>query len=434
MNNKKVLVLGSDYGTIDMVYEAKRMGLYVITTDLMDTSPTKEASDEAWKISTTDLDLLETRCKENHIVGILTGASDFNINCARKLCKRLKLPIYCESDKAWEISTNKSKFKKLCKEVGAPIADDYYLTKELKEDDLDKIIFPVVVKPVDKSGNRGMSYCNNKEELKKAYKNALEVSDNETIIVERQLHGPEWTVNYILADGEINLFYFSREHHQPGELANLYSLMNTSSGHLKQYIEEVNDKVIELLKKGEFRDGIAWVEVMLDEDGHFYLIESGYRYGGDMTYASYEKVCGFNAIRWMIEIAIGIKHTNNDLPKPLDSAFESCAAAYYLFSTKDDEIFEVNGLEDILKISNTIVDMPKREGSRAKYHAAMGVIRTYGENHKILIEKIKMINNKLSIKNKNGENLLLYFTDFESVSNDFEFGLREFNRNYENKK
>lgn len=76
---RKLLVLGSDYGTLDIVHEAKKRGIYVIVADLMETSPTKEVADEVWLISTTDTDLLEQKCREVGVTAVITGASDFNI-------------------------------------------------------------------------------------------------------------------------------------------------------------------------------------------------------------------------------------------------------------------------------------------------------------------------------------------------------------------
>ncbi len=427
--DKKIIVLGSDFGTLDMIREAKKMGLYVVASDLMETSPTKEAADKAWKISTADIDLLERKCREENITAVMTGASDFNISNARKLCKRLGLPIYCESDYAWKVARDKSEFKKICEEVGAPVAKGYEISEKLSDEEVDAIAFPVVVKPVDNSGNKGMSYCQNKEELREGYKYARSVSSNETIIVERQLHGPEWTVNYVLADGEIHLLYFSREHHQTGEPANLYSLMNTSSCHLKQYIEEVNDKVIEVFKRAEFKEGIAWVETMLDEDGHFYLIECGYRYGGDMSYASYERVFGFNAVKWMLEICIGVKHTKADLPKALDTAYLSTAGTYHLFATMEDTVAKITGLEELEKMPDLIVDMPKREGSLVRYHTCMGTIRIYGETCDAMLACIKKINACLRILNSAGENMFVFFTDYDLVRAEFQEGLRQFGVN-----
>lgn len=423
---KKILLLGSDFGTLDMVLEAKKQGYYVIATDLMETSPSKEAADEMWKISTTDLTILEEKCRELDIKGIITGASDFNITCARQLCKRLNLPIYCENDYAWKVARDKSEFKKVCNLVGAPVAKGYTINDELTREQLDAIEYPVVVKPVDKSGNRGMSYCSNEAELLEAYKNARSVSSNPNIVCERQLHGPEWTVYYLLADGQAQLFYFAKEHHQPGELANLYTIMNSSSHHLKQYLEEMNDKVIEVFKQANFTEGLAWVETMLDDDGKFYLIECGYRFGGDMENICYEKVSGFNSIKWMIDTAVGKKHTIKDLPAPLTTAHKACSATYHLFANKDAIITKIEGLDKIEANGNVYVDMPKREGSKVFDRACMGIVRIYGETHLKMIEKIKYITDNLKIYDENGEELFIKFTDYKSISDDFEAGLLEF--------
>lgn len=429
MNGKKLLILGSDYGTLDLVKEAHNNGVYVIVSDTMQTSPTKEEADEKWFISTTDIDALEAKCREENIDGITFGASDFNINNGRNLCKRLGLPCYCESDRAWEVGCNKSEFKKICKEVGAPIATDYYLTDALTEEELAPIVYPVVVKPVDKSGNRGMSYCHNQDELIEAYKYARSVSDNSTIIVERMLKGPEFAVNYVIADGEINLLYFSSEHHQPGQLSNLYSLIYTQSYHLKQYIKECNEKVIEVFKKAECREGIAWVECMLDTDGHFYLLEMGYRFGGEMTYVPYKEISGFNTIKWMLEIALGVKHKASDLPPALNKCYRGCAASYYMFTTCEGEIAHMEGLEEIAKMPNVIIDCPKRVGNSVRYHAAMGILRIFSKDCDELCQTIENINKVLKVTNKDGEGMFIYFDDFESVKEEYAKGLAEFDMN-----
>ena len=140
---KKLLVLGSDYFTLAVVQEAHRMGLYVVVTDLMETSPTKEAADEAWMISTTDIDALEKKCTETGINAIMYGASDFNVENARVLCKRLGLPLYCSNDNAWETSRDKYRFKQACRKNGVRVAEDYYLTDDLTEEQLAAVHYPV---------------------------------------------------------------------------------------------------------------------------------------------------------------------------------------------------------------------------------------------------------------------------------------------------
>lgn len=402
------------------------MGIYVIVSDLMEASPTKEDADEAWLVSTTDIQQLKEKCMEVGVDAVITGASDFNINQSRILCKQLGLPMFCTSDFAWDVSTNKRMFKDLCKKVGAPVAEDYILSDDLKRCDLDKIKYPVVVKPVDKSGNRGMSYCTNEQELIEAYKYARSVSDNSTIIVERELHGPEYAVNYLLADGDIRLQFLGSEHNQPGELENLYSVIDSTSDHLKQYLEEINSKVIEVFKEAGCRDGVAWVETILDDDGHFYLLEMGYRLGGEVVNVPYEKVCHFNTIRFLIEIAFGRKHTGAILPPALEQFEEGVAAAYMLFSKKDNEICNIKGLDVIEQYPNVTIDMPKREGGKVRYHATMGVVHIYGKDIDELCDTIQKVNENLTITDKNGDNMFIYFDDYKSLKEEYYRGLKEF--------
>ena len=425
MNKKKLLILGSDYGTIEVVKEAHKMDLYVITSDLMKTSPTKEISDESWFISTTDIDLLEEKCKQNGVSAIMYGASDFNINNARILCKRLGLPIYCESDYAWRVARDKGEFKRICKKVGAPIAKDFYISDQLSESELEAVEFPVVVKPVDKSGNRGMSYCDTRKDLIEGYKLARSVSDGE-ILVERRLSGLEFNVHYVLAQGEAKFLYFNSTHHQPTEKENLYSFKCTTYSELKQFIAEVNDSVIRVLKEAECREGIAWVDCMLDKDGKFYLLEMGHRFGGVMTYAPYEKVSGFNTIKWMLECALGVQHTSKDLPQSFECYRPGCAASYHLFTKREGVIGKIAGLDEIENISDVYVDMPKREGDAVRYNACMGLIGIYAKDAEDLCNKLFVINNSLKIKNDNNEDMIIYFNDYETLKKQYANGEREF--------
>ena len=423
---KKLLILGSDFSTVHLAEEAKKMGVYVIVSDLMSTSPTKMIADETWDISTTDIEELIERIQEKSINGVLAGASEFNLENVRAICKRLGLPLYCESDMAWSVARNKRKFKDLCKKCGVRVASDYRLTDELKEDDIANVVFPVVVKPVDKSGNRGMSYCKNANELIAGYRIVREMSDNESVIVESQLIGPEYTGYYVLADGEPVLSYYTSMHHQNGEAENLYSVEYMTSCHLKQYLEEMNEGIKQVIREAGCTDGIAWVETMYNRDNHFYALEMGYRFAGPGIYAVHEWATGFNTYRWMIEYALGIPHKKSDLPMELNGAHVECVGAYDLFTNCEGKIASVEGLDVIERLPNVRIDMPKRAGDSVRYHANMGVIKIFGQNCDEMCETIDFINNHLVIRNENGDNMYVRFDGFEKIKLEYEQGLREF--------
>lgn len=422
---RKLLVLGSDYGTLQVVKEAKQLGVYTIVADLMENSPTKTLADEAWLISTTAIDELVDKCKAEGVTAVMFGASDFNISNARMICKRLNLPIYCNDDKTWELVRNKRAFKDICRKVNANVAEDYLLNDALTAEDLSRIIYPVVCKPSDKSGNRGMSYCQNEKEMIEGYRAAREISD-QPIIVERRLHGPEFNVHYVLADGEARLLYLNATHHQPGQRENLYSFKCTTSSYLKQYIEEMNESAKRVIDAVGCKEGIVWFDCIRDDDGKFYFLEMGYRFGGVMTYVPYEKVSGFNTVRWMLEYALGEKHTASELPAELNQAFTGCAASYHLFSTCAGRIDRIEGMTELQQLPNVFFDMPKREGDSLRMLTNSGLIGIYGRNAEELCNTVAQINSKLRMYNEAGENMFIQFDDFETIQREYYKGLNEF--------
>lgn len=424
---KKLLILGSDCGSVDVARRAKEKGLYVVVSDLMETSPTKELADERWLISTTDIDALALKCREAGISAVITGASDFNIGNSRKLCKELGLPVYCSNDYAWEVANNKRLFKDECKRAGVRVAEDYYLTDELSPGELSCIKYPVVVKPVDKCGNLGMSYCSNEQELVAAYRKARSVSENATIVVERQLHGPEFYINYVVANGKASLYFFTSEHNQPGYPANLYSLIFTNSAHLPQWLREMNDKVIEVFERIGLTEGQAWVETILDEDGSFYLLEMGYRWGGEMLYVPYERISGFDSLSWMIECAFGVEHVEEDLPGIVPQPCKSVAAAYYLFVENSGTISRLEGVDELEAMDGVFVDLPKRLGGEIRPGISFGRIRVCAGDIEKLCELLAYINDVLVCENELGQDMIVRFTDYDALRARYYQGIREFN-------
>ena len=362
---------------------------------------------------------------DNHIDGVIAGASEFNIDKVRKLTKKLGMPLYCKNDSAWNTSRNKRVFKDVCKNCGVSVATDYYVDESMSDEELGQVQFPVVVKPVDASGNRGQSFCFNVDELREGLRHAHEVSNDSCIIVERMLEGPEYTGYYAIADGEPRFLFFTAEHHQPEYASNLYSIKNTTACHLKQYLKDIDEGVKKAFKEIGCSDGIAFVDCMFDKDGHFYVLEMGYRMGGPVLYIMHDKISGFNTIRWILETTLGVKHTEEDLPKEL-YAYKQCCASYNLFTNQAGLIDSIEGLDKVEALDNVILDMPKRAGNSVREYANMGVIRIIGDNCQDVCDTVEYINSVLFVKNKDGENMFIKFDDFKTLTDEYNEGLKQF--------
>lgn len=422
---KKLLMLGTSYASCEMVKYAKSINVYTIVTDYLEPeqSVAKLIADEYWMINTADVDTLEKKCREENVNAVCCGISEFNLEMALELGKRLNLKTYCTPE-AWHFSRDKEDFKALCRKLNAPIAKDYFLTAALTDEEIAKVEFPVVVKPVDLSGNRGISYCNNKEELIEAYKYALSCSKSDKIIVEKMLHGEEWYGTYACANGEVSLVALNAMYAQPGEPKNCYTITTTVSNHVERYCNEISPKIEEVLKAVGCTDGIAWVQVMLDEDDKFYIIEMGYRMDGEMMFLPYKDLCGFDTIKWLVETALGIEHNSSQLPKRQLKAFTETATGMELWTNKSGVITRMEGYDEIAKIPGVFVENLKQVGDNAQIYRPVGVItfatKTFDEMRKL----IEQVNETVHCYNENGEDMIIKYTDFDYLESVYKQGLR----------
>lgn len=423
---EKLLMMGTGLASKEIIEYAKSQGVYTIVTDYLEPkkSTAKLVSDEYWMINTGDLDELEKKCKEESITAVMCGVSEFNLEKTMELCERLGLPCYCTPE-AWHFSRDKSDFKELCKRLGVPVATDYYLTDELTDEELSKVKFPVVVKPVDMSGNRGVSYCYDKKQLVDAYKFARSLSKNPKIVVEKMLHGREWWSYYAIADGNIRQISLNAMEAEPGQLKNLYSLTTTITDKVKKFNEEINPAVENLLKEIGCKEGIAWVQEMLDDDGEFYIIEMGYRLPGDMPFMVYPDMFGFNTIKWLTDYARGIKNTEDMLPKRQENEYKKCGCGYSLWTKKAGKITSIKGIDEAVKIPGVSYYSLHNIGEEFPIHRPVGVFGVYADNCEEFIEKIKAINKTVSIVDENGEDMIIRYTNFDYLRDNYKKGLEE---------
>ena len=95
----------------------------------------------------------------------------------------------------FEIMISKDNFKNTCRKYGVPVVPEYYL------DEIDKIEYPVIVKPVDSSSSKGISICQNRQQLDAAIEKALSFSVRKKILIEKYMDGLEVIIYYVIQNG-----------------------------------------------------------------------------------------------------------------------------------------------------------------------------------------------------------------------------------------
>ena len=147
------------------------------------------------------------------------------------------------------------------------------------------------------------------------------------------------------------------------------------------------------------REGIAWMQVMLDEDGKFYIIEMGYRLDGDMMYIPFKGLLGFDTTAWLVDYALGKVNTPAELPKPQEHTYRRCASSYMLWTNKGGTIASIEGLDEIAAIPGIYVDSLARVGDEVHKYMPLGDILFDTDTIDETFDIIRRVNDTVSIKN-----------------------------------
>ena len=409
LQNKKLLILGGDSFSIDIVKTAKSMGVYTIVTDWYDVkrSPAKLVADEYWNVSIEDYDLLSQKIKEAHVDGVFTGFTDSYLLPYQHLCEINNFPSY-GTKQQFEILTNKSLYKEWCRRFGVPTIQQYDVTSE-------DIHYPVIVKPVDGSGSRGLQICHNHQELQVAILEAKKASKRGEVIIERYMTGREVTVFWTFVNGEYHLSAIANRHvkHNQGEdvipLPVGYTLPSVFT---PKYQQEVESNAKKMFSELGIQNGMMFMQCKV-EDGTCYVYDIGYRLTGSMEYKIFDAVAGYNPLKMLINYALTGKMCDSDIASKINpismrpSYNVSCLCAPGTIASIDgcDTLKDSDGIIDFILThypGDTITD--EMRGLLTQITVR---VLGYVDTKEQLCEAMQNIGNKIKIQSTEGDNLLL---------------------------
>ena len=197
---KKLLILGGNPETTPLVEIANSMGIKTIVSSGRHTDPAKKAAWKAYDVDGMDVPGLVALANEEQVDGVLVGVADILVPSYCKVCEALNLPCYA-TQQIVDVFAFKDVFKATCERYGVHGIPEFYLDADMKREDLDKIVYPVMVKPVDNGGGVGMTVAYNEEELKKGVEVALNASYKKRFIVEKYMQCEDMGMYYTFKDG-----------------------------------------------------------------------------------------------------------------------------------------------------------------------------------------------------------------------------------------
>lgn len=341
LKGKKLLVIGSEEVDCNIVNSAHELGVYVIVCDgnkRSDKTPAKNIADESWDINYSHITEIGDKCLANKVDGVLAGYSEFRVMSACKIAQYIGTPFYATLNQI-ELTRNKRKFKDECIKYGIKIPKDYCFNTPPSEKEIDKIDFPVIVKPTDYAGRKGVCVCYNKEQLIKAIGKALDYSESKTVIVEDYIIGTEFSSVYSLSNGETSLSCFNEKFllEQQTNKSGLCELAVSSSRRLDDYISKCDPYVRNFIKGIGAENGVMFFQGIITEKD-FYIFEMGYRLNGGNDYVQEELNNNISYMKMLISYSL-TGNMGDDLSK--DNPFFNKVYSTYIMYAKSGIVDKV---------------------------------------------------------------------------------------------
>lgn len=353
---KKLLVLGGNRSSCEIVKKARKMGIYVIVTDYnpVEKSPAKQFANQHFMVSCTDIEAVVQLIREENIDGVIMGFNDLLLPYYAQICKRVGFPAYGTQEQ-FEIFINKDKYKALMKKYQVPTVEEYVIDICDFKNSTKDIAYPVLVKPADSSGAKGISICKNKDELKKALEKAENFSRTGKILVEKYLEGEEATVFWVFKDGEYYLTALANRHvklNQEGVIP-LPVGYTYPSVILPQYRKNIEPLVKEMLQSVGIKNGMMFMQCKVI-DGECIVYDIGYRLTGSFEFKNIKALCGYDPLEMMINFALTGSMGVDDLAEKVNPEFNQKYGFNVSFLLKPGKIADIIGMEEVKKLPGVV--------------------------------------------------------------------------------
>lgn len=411
---KKLLILGGNPETIPLVEIANNWGIKTIVASARHTDPAKAYAWKAYDFEGLDADAVIKIAKEEKVDGVLVGVADILVPMYCKVCQALDLPCYA-TQKIVDVFAFKDEFKATCERYGVHGIPEFKLDAEMKREDLDKIKYPVMVKPVDNGGGVGMTVAFNEEQLREGVKKALDASYKKRFIVEKYMQCEDMGMYYTFKDGVCSascIYDRYTTDEQPG-LSRVCLGGTYPSKHLNEYFSRMHDNALRMFKEIGIENGVLMLSGFY-EDGEFYVYDTGFRLQGEAPHLLMKAIHGFDQREMLVRFALTGSEGDVDLTKDDDTRLRGKWAATKWFLLKQGKIAKIEGLDNLDSDSCVVANIQRlHEGDTVDPewigNEKQVLTRLYlvCNSKQELADKLNEYEQKVRVFDENGNNMLL---------------------------
>lgn len=308
MKQKKIMLLGGLRYLIPVIEAAHKQGYYVITCDYLPDNIAHKYSDEYCNVSILDKEAVLSVAREKEIDGIISFAVDPGVVTASYVQEQMGLPAFGPYDSVC-ILQNKDRFRQFLAKHGfnVPKAKTVTSTKDAANG-LENFEWPLIVKPTDSAGSKGVTKINTLEELDSAIQHALEYSHSNHAIIEEFIEqaGCSSDSDCFSVNGELKFVSFSAQRFD-AKASNpytpaAYSWPSTMTKEQEAYLTSEIQRLISLLN---MNTTVYNIETRVGKNGKPYIMEVSPRGGGNRLSEMVRFATGVDLITNAVRAAVG---------------------------------------------------------------------------------------------------------------------------------
>ncbi len=394
---KKLLLLGGSAQQVVAINKAKALGFYTMLCDYLPDNPGQFHADKFYQTSTTDKEAVLQIARKENIDGIIAYASDPAAPTAAYVAEKLGLPTNPYS--SVEILCNKDKFRDFLAKNGfnAPEARGYTTAEEAVAD-LDAFHLPVIVKPVDSSGSKGVTVLYDWENISNALDFAFTFSRSHRLIIEEFIEKKHPYLvggDVFVVDGKIILWGLLNCHRDE----NVNTLVPVGKSYPLDLsdndINSVHDTLQSIVDRLGIKQGAMNVELVVDKNNKVWPIDIGPRNGGNMIPDLLGMIFDVDVVDMSVKAAMGEK---------VSVAISNGASFYATHNLHSRENGKLDDIEFSSEIQKYIIrkNIYKQKGDAVEYFdnasKAIGIIFLKFNSVEEMKEILDTINSHITIR------------------------------------
>lgn len=302
----KTLVITGGLPQIELVNQLKKRGIYTIVADGSKNPLAKPFADKTYQIDVFNIEAIKTLAIDEQVDFLITVCADQVLLVVAQVSEMLGLPCYIDYQTAQNVS-DKLKMKKIFRDNGVPTSR-YVETETLEDPQIEKLRYPLVVKPVDAYSSKGVRRAENRKELEQYYYEAKEISRTGGVIVEEFCEGEEISVDAFIINGKAHILCVSNSDKILDDERFVIFRGRVPVNASKEILDEIEIVAQKITDAFGLVNSPLLIQ-MINDGNHVSVLEFCARTGGNMKYLLIKHSCGVDVISATIDITLG-KLTN----------------------------------------------------------------------------------------------------------------------------